>query len=382
MNVLYISHERNLGGASRSLLGIIDELKENINAFVLTNAKSGDFLDELKKRKVNIIYSKYYWWMSYKANNIIKIFIKYRIHYFINYISALRLSFIVKKLNIDIIHSNTSVIDIGALVSKFSGIPHIWHIREFGKEDHNIYFNFNSNKCFNFMNKQSSKVIAISEAIYNKYKFYINKYKLCIIYNGIPKSCLQIKDDRKFINVNILISGYIVQGKGQKEAILSIKELIDLGYNNVKLNIAGRGNQDYISELNGLVKNLKLDSNIKFLGYISNMKELRRNMDIELVCSKKEAFGRVTVEAMMSMMPVIGSNTGGTKELIKDGFNGLLYEQGNYHDLANKIKYLLENKDKIKEMGTNAYNFAKENFTAKKNADEIYKLYKEVLNIQ
>lgn len=46
---------------------------------------------------------------------------------------------------------------------------------------------------------------------------------------------------------------------------------------------------------------------------------MRKKIDVELVCSRSEAFGRVTIESMMSSNPVIGANTGGTKELIIEG---------------------------------------------------------------
>lgn len=68
------------------------------------------------------------------------------------------------------------------------------------------------------------------------------------------------------------------------------------------------------------------------------MPEIRKNVDIEIVSSKQEAFGKITVEAMMGQIPVIGSNSGGTKELIKHNQNGLLFESGNADDLAKKIE--------------------------------------------
>ena len=52
-------------------------------------------------------------------------------------------------------------------------------------------------------------------------------------------------------------------------------------------------------------------------------------MDIALVASCSEAFGRVTVEAMLAGMLVIGADVAGTSELICDGVNGILYEDDN-----------------------------------------------------
>ena len=50
--------------------------------------------------------------------------------------------------------------------------------------------------------------------------------------------------------------------------------------------------------------------------------------DIGLTCSRNEAFGRTTVEALLMGKPVIGTNTGGTVDLISDGVDGLLYPPG------------------------------------------------------
>ena len=179
--------------------------------------------------------------------------------------------------------------------------------------------------------------------------------------------------EKKKNNINLIIAGAITEGKGQIDAVLAINELKNRGYNNIKLSIAGSGD---INILKYKIDELGLNNNINMLGQVRNLPEIRKNNDIELVCSKSEAFGRVTIEAMMSMMPVIGANTGGTKELIKDKYNGLLYEQGNYKSLANKIEYFIVNRDEIERMAKNAYVFSK-GFTVEKNMKQIYELYKQ-----
>jgi len=102
-------------------------------------------------------------------------------------------------------------------------------------------------------------------------------------------------------------------------------------------------------------------------------------MDIELVCSKSEAFGRVTIEAMMSMNPVIASDTGANPELVIENFNGLLYRQGNHHDLAGKIEILIHKRELIQQYGKNAYTYAKSKYIAENNADNIEILYQKLL---
>ena len=110
------------------------------------------------------------------------------------------------------------------------------------------------------------------------------------------------------------------------------------------------------------------------------MTEIRKNMDIELMCSICETFGRVTVEGMRNGLLVIGSNTGGTPEIIKDKYNGLLYEQGKPQDLAEKILSSINNKDEARKIAENAYQFSQTNFTPESNTKQIYEVIKEVLN--
>jgi spore coat protein SA len=94
---------------------------------------------------------------------------------------------------------------------------------------------------------------------------------------------------------------------------------------NVKLLIAGRGQTGYMASLKKKSHRLHLDT--KFIGYKSHshMHEVYWAADC-LVCpsQKHEAFGLVNVEAMSTGIPVIASQIGGMKEIIRHGINGLL----------------------------------------------------------
>lgn len=375
MNILFVSHEEKLNGASLSLLGMIDKLIKDNKIYVLTCFREGQFIDELKSRGVIVIYAPYRKWFIYKPKNRIKWTLKKYICLClcsINYLSAIRLKNIINKEKIDIIHSNTSVVNIGAILSKMCNIDHIWHIREFGEEDFNIHSIYKENVMFNYFNN-SKYIIAVSEAIKNKYKEKINNEKIKVIYNGVSSKNKQVK----IFNYNkekldLIVTGALTAGKGQIDAILAINELRNRGYKNINLSIAGSGDSN---TLEMKIAELKLNNNIKMLGQVKNLVDIRKKMDIELVCSKSEAFGRVTIEGMMSMLPIIGANTGGTTELIKDNYNGLLYNQGNYKSLADKIEYFINNRDEIERMGKNAYKFSKQ-FTIQRNIEQVYELYK------
>jgi glycosyltransferase involved in cell wall biosynthesis len=351
--------------------------KKGANVYLMVPYRDKSFLLPFRMKGIKVILYKYSWWMKEKGNVKLS---KYFTTFFGNYITAFRVAKRIKEFNIDIIHTNSSVSNIGGLISKLTGIPHVWHIREFGKEDYNLDFLYGEKYAMKFMDKYSSQIIAISNAIYEKYKDYFGN-KLIVVYNGISKNYINTKQGGVEKDpINLLLAGSIMPGKGQLDAVMAVKHIIDSGYTNIHLNIAGSiKNKEYYDKIKKVVDENKLHKNIDFVGYQDDLKALRQAANIELVCSKSEAFGRVTVEAMLSENPVIGADSGGTKELIINGYNGLLYKSNDYIDLAEKIKYFIDNKEKMCIMGKNAYNYALNNFTAERNAEELYNIYCKLL---
>lgn len=380
MKILFISHESELNGASLSLLGLIEELQKENDIYVLTCYKNSNFVKVLDDKRVHVIYYPYFRWMISNNCSKAKWLLKkevFKLLGIINYISAIKLSKYVKEKKIDIIHSNSTVVNIGGILSKMTGIKHIWHIREFGKEDFGMEFVYNEVKSLEFIGENSESVICISKAIKNKYSRLIRENKCILIYNGINEKYLNKKKITSHKNFNMLIAGRLEKAKGQEEAILAMRELIKNGIYNLKLYIAGTGELE--SELKNMVNKFELENYVFFCGRIENMKEIRNRMDIELVCSRNEAFGRVTIEAMMSSNPVIGANTGGTKELVIDGFNGYLYNQGDSFHLAQVIKKIISDNSKFNELSNNAYIYSKKYFTSKINSTKIKQLYEKTI---
>ena len=119
---------------------------------------------------------------------------------------------------------------------------------------------------------------------------------------------------------------------------------------------------------------------VEMLGFQKDVNKFLAQTDIFCMCSKFEAFGRTTVEAMLSGNFVIGANTAGTTELIDDGVTGILYNQGNSDDLCEKLSWANQNKMEAKEMAKNGRQYMFENMSAERNADEIYHVYEEILD--
>lgn len=374
MNILYISHDKNMSGASRSLVEIISRLEEKHNIFVLVPTNKGPFFEELRKHNCRIISKPYFLWVTTKTTKLKWILKKIRWFSFgwvVNNITAHSLVKIVRDNQIDLIHTNTGVTEIGARISKLTKIKHVWHIREFADLDFHMFPLPQMRSYRKYLNECADVTVFNSYAVARHYSFITSK-KL-VIYNGIDSRYI-IDDSDKIPHdgINILISGRISKDKGQWQAIEACKNLLKENVSNFCLYIAGEGNLDYSLD--------ELGRHIVLLGSVEDMVGLRKRMDIELVCSVAEAFGRVTVEAMFAGLAVIGSKSGGTIELIDDGITGLLYEQKDINDLKDKIKMLISKDNVRNALRKNGKKYATGKFTIDILVKNIFELYESLLN--
>lgn len=383
LNVLFLFHYSDLNnGAVRSMVDVIETLisKYKVNAIVVYPDNRGSAIDYLEKVGVKC-YRIFYGRWDYKKNDNMLIKAKKitisLLKNIVGMVNIYKFNNVLKEEKINIIYSNTSIIYIGALLSKKYKLPHIWHIREFGKEDHGLGILFGEKNLYRALNNRTDSVIYISNSIRDKYcKFIKEKINQNIVYNDISPSFINPKIQFNMdINnsVNIAIIGSIQQGKGQLEVVKAIEICHNRGID-VRLHIGGLPEGKYYDDIAEYVESHKMKKYVHFDGFITDVNKYRRNMDIGVVASSNEAFGRVTVEGMLSDMAIIGANAAGTSELISNNETGLLYEVHNVLDLANKIEFLCLNRDVLRTLAESGFEYAKENFTRSKAAEEIYNI--------
>lgn len=145
---------------------------------------------------------------------------------------------------------------------------------------------------------------------------------------------LQLPQDKLLVGV----IGRIDPLKGQHIAINAI-QLCD---ENVHLVIMGESTKhegnEYEMELKKKVRSLGLEKRVHFRPYSSNVGPFYQSLDIFAMTSKGETFGTVTIEAMSFGLPVIGTNSSGTPELLAFGEAGFLFEPENALELSEHIK--------------------------------------------
>jgi glycosyltransferase involved in cell wall biosynthesis len=181
-----------------------------------------------------------------------------------------------------------------------------------------------------------------------------------------------------FENDYFLYYGRLSEKKGAESLILAAKKMKDenqLGKN--KLIIVGKGAEE--KGLKNLVKELKMENEIEFLGFKKG-EELK-----DLVSGSKfvvlpsiwyDNSPTVIVESQLFEKPIVVSGLGGSKETIIDQKSGLVFRAGDISDLAEKIDYMLKiSPEERKKMGQIGAQNIREMFNEEKLYEEFMEIY-------
>ncbi len=383
MKILIITQSKDIiGGANRSLLDVIIGLKEVYNyQIVVLSPGEGDFT-----RKINQLGIKYYIFpykqVSYVEKN--DIFDVYRLFKSVKneLFDIILTSSVAKKLieeNFELVYINDTTNIFGYYLAQKLHLPFVWHFRGYNK--YIKKYMMNESKLL----KAKGLFINISKAMldYMTVVRMLPIEKSTVIYNGIvnrSKPRLQPWSSNLGYGLHLLHCGHLSEAKGQTDSIKAIAELKRRGYTDIYLHLVGTPaivrSRSYRLVLEDLARKLFVEDQVIFEGEIKDMTTFRQNMDVELMCSISEPFGRVTVEGMQAGLIVIGCNTGATPEIITDGKTGFIYEQGNGYDLADKIESVYTNHNLVDMVVQNSLDFVKNKFTMEQNVQLIHEALK------
>lgn len=385
MNILFVPAENSrYSGAFLSMVKLVDILQNRYHhqvTVVLPRPGNGpgsgrELLNQHNIKSVFVPFRS--WIVKIGEKNVPKQKAKFCIKKVLNFFADRMITIIIKQKRIDIVHINTSWTSVGAKAALKCNVPIVWHIREFLEEDQGLEI-WSKEKGYALM-KQATHVIAISQSIYDKYKSILGEKKLSVILNGIDSETFFVADHHILQGslVNLLIIGNIREQKGQIDAIRACSLLHERGYINLRLSIVGQGEPEYVQCLKQLVSEFNAEEYISFCGSTNSPQEYYKKADIVLMCSTSEAFGRVTVEGMLSGALVIGAESAATLELIQNGKTGLLYTSGHADELAARIAYAIEYPEIVAKVANNGQQYALQNLTAERNADNINMLYTDI----
>jgi glycosyltransferase involved in cell wall biosynthesis len=174
-----------------------------------------------------------------------------------------------------------------------------------------------------------------------------------VIYNGIDTEQFSPDPDwrpREWRGSapSLLYAGSLMRSKGVHAAVEGFAQALGLpALDGATLTIVGGGHPAYRAELELLVSKAGMSSRVCFLDRIdrSDMPALLRRHDILIFPSRWEALARMMQEAMACGLVVVGTTTGGSKELLVEGETGLTFEVGDTGGLAKQIQRLVVDPD-------------------------------------
>lgn len=225
------------------------------------------------------------------------------------------------------------------------------------KESRNIKFVellppfFNENSCKNF-----------STEFQTREEFFKKKFNLDM--KPCPIICV-IANLYRYKNHEILIKAMHELIKNQKIEVQAV--------------FVGSGTDKAIEELSAMANELEINEYIKFLGFTDQVSEVLFFSDINVLPSKKEAFGIVLMEAALMKRPIILSRAADSSGyLIQHEQTGLLFDVDNQIDLANQIKKLIDNKEFSNLLVQNAYEVVSTSCLREFNLEHLLSLYDNV----
>jgi Glycosyltransferase len=377
MRILFLAQYHEEYGSIRSLLDLADGLRSyNISPFFVIPA-AGGFSAMLAAQGFPFKILPVPWWMSAKNLSL-----KSKLKASREIRSAAReIEAQIRAWGINLVYTNSSVTPVGRLAAKRAGLPHIWHIREYGDLDFNLRFIFPS--------WLSQRIISGSEAVIchakavQAYHFKRQRPGIHQIYNGVAS--LPVFDERLSKHQStptsepytFLMLSAISPKKGQEQAI---RALASLRWQGIPARLILAGAVGRITSANSRLWSRNWACRIGSASPVSSPDPfpLYYQADCALVCSEYEAFSRVALEAMSTALPVIGRNSGGTPEVIVDGETGLLYNT--FDELVKAMRRLAQDRFLSRKMGLAGWERARELFSIEKYAASVYQVIQSVMS--
>ena len=346
----------SIGGSHLSTIEVIKNLNKAIFDITVVVHKKGILYEYLKKKGLNP--------NILKINNYVGKTKGFLINFLYIIKNVFKLTPYINKKEIDVVHLNDSSAGLSWIIpTKLSKAKLIWHQRVV----------FPKWKLYKALSIFSDKIICISNFVYNSLPDLI-KNKSVKIMNPVSIKATKSKNIKNKKEMRILFLANIIKSKRVDLFIETAKE-ISKSYENAKFYIVG-------SDKKKILKKNKFHNkknNITYMGYAPNNKIWFNKCNLLLVTSENEGFNRTIVEGMLSQIPVLTVDSGAHKEIIKNNFNGWITKNKNPKVLSDMCIRILElNQAKLSKVLNRAKNFAKRNYSAKRQVNKLSKIYLDI----
>jgi glycosyltransferase involved in cell wall biosynthesis len=262
--------------------------------------------------------------------------------------------------------TNTMTVPSHAVAAKILGIPHHWMVREFGRDDHGLWFLFGYRRTVRMVGWLSESVICNSHAVERAMLALDPTMKTHVLYPVVDTELGVPPQRQPGERLRTVLVGYFSEAKGQNLAIEAIAIARKSGVE-IELTLIGTGSHQ---PLHSLAQRLGVADLLTIHEPTRDLRPHWAAAHVGLMCSQSEAFGRVTVEAMRAGLPVCGTNSGGTPEIIEPGVAGLLSPAGDAAALAANLMTLEADEELRRRLALSALE-SSQRFQRDRHDDEL-----------
>jgi len=377
-NILFVSHSGELYGAERVLLLTIEGLnKEKFNS-VLALPRSGPLGELAEKSGIETFCVPSKWWITEKR----KVW-KQPLSWLWNLKSLVQMSKLIDKKKIDLVFSNSAVNFTGALAARLKNIPHIWSLHEILEESSSfLSFLLGKRALVGIISALSTRIIVNSDMTGVPFKKNNKLRKVNIGVRGNHKDIVFSDALRRRFGFDaqdfvIGVVGKIYPEKGQKEVVEAVNMIIKTHPQVRLLIVGGVRHTGYQRKIQKFISVNHLERHVLVTGYQKDIYDILSMLNLLVVASTVESFGRVALEAMAVKTPVLAVRRGGISEVISPGENGFLVESRNPKILAQGICSVLESPEQVSRIIEKGYKKMKEKYTLENQIEGIEGVLKE-----
>ncbi len=368
MKVLHVISDENIGGAGILLLNLLSYFDRHEVESAVVLPKDSQLIPRIKKLGVRVLP------------------VRASLSRF-SFSAVMEISSFIRLLKIDIVHANASA--CARIAGKLCGIPVIhtrhccfplspvWHIpiiRALGGACNRIL---------------SDRVIATAEAAAKNLEgLGIQSEKIKVIINGSRpiRTVDEVELEKLRFSLGVHSSDFVVgicarleECKGHETFLQAARLVLDRCKDKrIHFLLIGEGTRR--ASLESLSQWLHLGDRVHFVGFVNDPAPYYRLMNVNVNCSVgTETSCLALSEGMSAGIPMIASSYGGNPSMVGEEGAGFLFPPNDSEALAGYICKIAENKELENTMKRKAFERYEARYTAKRMADEVASLYREVL---
>lgn len=296
---------------------------------------------------------------------------------------TLRLAMLIRKINPDIVHTNSLKADIiGGIAGRLAGKRVLWHVRDRIAED---YLPPKVVRAFRFAARTIPHVVvANSQATFDTLHLPLrNGNPSRPVHDGIAVKTEPLNRSLADNTAPLIgIVGRLSQWKGQ-HVFLDAAAMVLREFPNARFQIIGGalfGEEEYEAQLKQQAQLLNLNDRLEWLGFRDDVPQLLEKLDVLVHASTiGEPFGQVVVEGMAAGKPVIATHGGGVPEIIIDGACGILVPMNNATAMGKAILQLLHDPTHAQTLAQAGYERVRDHFCIQLVARNVEAVYDDML---